>query len=406
MSDILIQNANEVITSSIYPARGSKLRELRVLKNASILVKGEKLAEIDEAIDSAKLGLDGVIIAAKGKTVLPGFIDSHTHLVFAGTREDEFAMRIQGATYQEIAARGGGILSTVRATRTASKDELKAIAKHYLNLALEHGTTTMEVKSGYGLDLENELKILEAIEELNAEQPVELVPTFMGAHAVPPECDKAEYVRRVIEMLPVVSRKAKFCDVFCEGGYFSIDESKMILEKAKEYGLTPRLHADQLTNNGGAKLGVEIGAASVDHLEQISDEEIELLAASNTGATLLPGVSFFLNYGYPPARRIIDQGCIMALASNFNPGSCMTLSMQMVMAIACTQMRLSPEEAVNAATANGAYALGLSHLGALEVGKQADLLILDVPSYRMIPYFFGVNHVETVIKRGAIVKGR
>ncbi len=406
MADIFIQNANEIITSPGCPARGATLRKLRAWKDGSILIRGGHIAAIAGSINSTELERDTVIIDAKGKTVLPGFVDSHTHLIFAGTREGEFAMRIGGATYQEIAAKGGGILSTVKATRAAGKDELKAIATHYLAIALAHGTTTMEVKSGYGLDLENELKILEVIEELNEEQPVELIPTFMGAHAVPPECGKADYVRRVVEMLPVVSPKAKFCDVFCEDGYFDVTESRLILERAKECGLSPRLHADQFTNNGGAKLAVELDAVSADHLEKISDEELDLLAASNTCATLLPGVSFFLNYGYPPARKMLDKGCITALASNFNPGSCMTLSMQMVIAIACTQMHMTPEEAINSATVNGAYALGLSHVGTLEVGKQADVLILDVPNYRMIPYFFGVNHVATVIKRGKIVKSR
>ncbi len=407
MPDILIQNASEIVTATSFPARGVSLREIKIWRNGSVHVQGDKIAAIGDLLDVEKeVERGATVINANGKTVLPGFVDSHTHLIFAGTREGEFAMRIGGATYQEIAAQGGGILSTVRATRAANKDELKAIAKRYLALALEHGTTTMEVKSGYGLDLENELKILEVIEELNSEQPIELVPTFMGAHAVPPDCSKSNYVGRVIDMLPIVAGKAKLCDVFCENGYFDIEESRLILEKAKECGLIPRLHANQFSNNGGARLAVELGAASVDHLEHVSDEEIELLARSNTCATLLPGVSFFLNYGYPPARKMIDQGCIVALASNFNPGSCMTLSMQMVIAIACTQMRMSPEEAINAATVNGAYVLGLPHLGVLKVGMQADLLILDVPNYRMIPYFFGVNHVETVIKRGKIVKSR
>jgi imidazolonepropionase len=407
MPKLLIKNANELVSPVACPSRGKSLNELRVWQNGSLYIENETIAEIGHLQDfENKISQDTVIIDASGKTVLPGFVDSHTHLVFAGTREEETAMRISGATYQEIAAKGGGILSTVKATRAASKAELKKIARHYLAIALEHGTTTMEIKSGYGLELETELKILQVIEELGHEQPIELVPTFMGAHAVPPEHDKTDYVAEVISMLPKIATKAKFCDVFCENGYFDLDDSRQILEHAKQLGLIPRMHVDQFSNNGGVKLGVDLGATSVDHLEKISDEEISALAASNTCATLLPGVSFFLNYGYPPARKIIDQGCITALATNFNPGSCMTFSMQMIIAIACLQMRMTAEEAINAATANGAYALGLDDVGILEVGKQADIIILDVPNYRMLPYFFGVNHVEKVIKRGEIVWSR
>jgi len=245
--------------------------------------------------------------------------------------------------------------------------------------------------------------MLEVVEELNKKQTVELVPTFLGAHAFPDDVSRDEYIQNILDMLPAVSGKAKFCDVFCEQGYFTVDESRAILEKAKEYGLSPRIHADQFTSSGGVKLAVEVGAVSADHLEQITDEEIEILASSNTAATLLPGVSFFLSYGYPPARKIIDAGCITAIATDFNPGSCMCISMQMVMAIACTQMSMTPEEVLNAATINAAYSLGLTNMGSIEPGKQADVLIMDVPNHRLIPYFFGENHVNTVIKKGRVV---
>lgn len=404
MSGILIKNAAEIATPIGEVKQGGALKELHLIHGGSIYIKDGLIQNVGN-LDDFEHHITGnpEIIDASGKTVIPGFIDAHTHLVFAGTREDEFSMRIGGATYREIAERGGGIKRTVKDTRLASKTELVETAGAYLEHALHNGTTTMEVKSGYGLDLETELKMLEVVEELNKTQPVELVPTFLGAHAFPEDISRDEYIQNILDMLPAVSEKAKFCDVFCEQGYFTIDESRAILEKSKEYGLSPRLHANQFTSSGGAKLAVEVGAVSADHLEQVTDEEIEMLSSSNTAATLLPGVSFFLNYGYPPARKIIDAGCITAIATDFNPGSCMCISMQMVMAIACTQMDMTPAETLNATTINAAYSLGLTSVGSLEPGKQADVLIMDVPNYRMIPYFFGENHVNTVIKKGSVV---
>lgn len=404
MSDILIKNAAEIATPVGGVKRGGALKELLLVQGGSIYIKDGLIQKIGNLDDfEHHIAGNPEVIDATGITVIPGFIDAHTHLVFAGTREDEFSMRIEGATYREIAERGGGIKRTVKDTRLASKAELVETAGYYLKHALRNGTTTMEVKSGYGLDLETELKMLEAVKELNKNQPVELIPTFLGAHAFPEDISRDEYVQSVLDMLPAVSGKAKFCDVFCEEGYFTIEESRAILEKAKEYGLSPRLHADQLTSSGGVKLAVKLGAVSVDHLEQITDEEIEILSHSDTTAILLPGVSFFLNYGYPPARKIINAGCITAIATDFNPGSCMCISMQMVMAIACTQMSMTPEEVLNAATVNAGYSLGITNVGSLEQGKQADVLIMDVPNYRMIPYFFGQNHVNTVIKKGEVV---
>ena len=413
MSDIVIKNAAEIATPTRGVKRGAALKELQVIPGGSVYCKDGsiralgKFEEIEREITGNSIMENLEVIDARGKTVIPGFIDAHTHLVFAGTREDEFSMRISGATYQEIAERGGGIKKTVQDTRRASTSELVATAGVYLQRALHSGTTTMEVKSGYGLDAESELKILDVIDELNRTQPVELIPTFLGAHAFPGDVPRDEYITNIFDMIPAVAKKAIFCDVFCEEGYFTVEESRAILEKAKKYGLTPRLHAAQFTPDfRGAELAVEVGARSVDHLEQISGEEIETLARSDTAATLLPGVSFFLNYGYPPARKIIDSGCITAIATDFNPGSCMCISMQMVMAIACLQMRMTPEEALNAATVNAGYALGMTHAGSLQPGSQADLLIVDVPNYKMIPYFFGENHVETVIKKGEIVWSR
>lgn len=404
MKNILIKNASEIVASGSRPKRGKDLRELSVIPDGTIsIIDGLIQNAGDSDTEQTRSDKHAKIIDARGKTVIPGFIDAHTHLIFAGTREDEFCKKIEGATYQEIARSGGGIRRTVNQTRKASKAELVETSAHFLQQALQYGTTTMEVKTGYGLDLKTELKMLDVIDELNRVQPVDLIPTFLGAHAVPDNTSKEEYIKQVLKMIPEVAGRARFCDVFCEEGYFTVDESRKILEQAKKYGMTPRLHADQLTNNGGTQLAVEIGARSVDHLEQISDDEIALLASSDTAATLLPGVAFFLNYGYPPARKIIDSGCITALATDFNPGSCMSVSMQMMMSIACTQMRMTPDEALNAATINAAYSLGLDTVGSIEPGNQADLLIVDVPNYKMIPYFFGVNHVETVIKKGEIV---
>jgi imidazolonepropionase len=401
---ILIQNPNQIVTAASSPARGPALKKLHTWHDCSLLIRNESIEKIAPAAEMmSMIDEDTLIIDARGKTVMPGFVDSHTHLIFAGTREGEFELRIQGASYAEIAAQGGGIVQTVLKTRAADKGELMEIAQKYLTMALQHGTTTMEVKSGYGLDLENEMKILDVIHELDRSQPIDLIPTFMGAHAVPPGRDKNTYIQEILAMLPITSQKARFCDVFCEKGYFDVEQARCILQEGLKFGLVPRLHADQLSNNNSVQMAVKLHARSVDHLELISESEIGILSASDTCATLLPGVPFFLNYGYPPARKIIDSGCIMALASNFNPGSCMTLNMQLILTLACTHMSMTPDEAIIAATANGAYALGLENTGVIRPGLQADILILDVPNFLILPYFFGFNHVETVIKEGNIV---
>jgi imidazolonepropionase len=407
MPDYLIKNISEIATPTSGVKRGKQLSELSITHGDSIYIKDGLIREMGD-FDTIKSDIDGNphIIDGIGKTAIPGFIDSHTHLVFGGRRENEFGQRIKGATYREIAESGGGIKKTVADTRKASKNELVEYASVYLANALQNGTTTMEVKTGYGLDLDTELKMLEVIDELNKMQPVELIPTFLGAHTVPEGLSKNDYIVQVLEMIPAVSGRAKYCDVFCEEGYFSVEDTRKILEKGLESGLKPRIHVDQFTDSGGLKLGIEIGACSVDHLEVISDEDIQLLAKSNTAAAMLPGVSFFLNYGYPPARKIIDSGCITVIATDFNPGSCMCISMQLIMSIACTQMKMSPEESLNASTVNAAYSLELENVGVLEPRKQADILIMDVPNFQVIPYYFGMNHVETVIKNGKIAWSR
>ncbi len=347
---------------------------------------------------------------AEGKVVLPGFVDSHTHMMFAGDRVHEFALRSQGASYQQIAEAGGGILSTIRHVRAASKKDLKKQTRRYLNQMMKHGTTTVEIKSGYGLDMDSEIKMLEAINELSDEEVLTVVPTFIGAHAYPPEYkeNKRVYVDLIIEkMLPYVGKKrlAVFCDVFCEKGYFELDESERILNEGKKWGMLPKVHADELTPLGGAALAARVGAVSADHLEHVTDQGITALRESGVIATLLPGVSFFLNHGYAPARKLIDAGVAVAIASDFNPGSCMSFSMPLMMTIACTQMRMTPEEALVACTLHGAAALNLSTtLGSIEVGKRADLIVADVPEYRFLAYHFGINHVVTTIKNGTILE--
>jgi imidazolonepropionase len=383
-----------------------------ILEGGSILIRDgviEWVGPTAEMPAAAKEERDAVWIDARGKVILPGFIDSHTHLIFAGSRVEEFEQRLRGASYAEIAAQGGGILSTVRQVRQASKEELKALARPRLRRLLQFGVTTIEVKSGYGLTTADEIKCLETIAELNAEGPWELVPTFLGAHAVPPEyrTDREGYVRSLCEeMLPEVARRglAEFCDVFCETGVFSVAESRRILTRARDLGLRLKLHADELSPLGGAELAAEVGAVSADHLLCITEKGIDALAAVGTVATLLPGTAFFLGVDYAPARRLIERGVAVALASDCNPGTCMTENLPLLGSMACTQMGMLPREVVTALTLNAAAALGRrDRLGSLTPGKQGDVIVCNVPDYREIFYHFGINHVECVVKRGRVV---
>ncbi len=409
---LVVKNAAQLVGSP-QPGprlrRGSALREVPTIPDGAVVIRGERIDWVGPTRDLPALPAAARVIDAAGQVVLPGFVDSHTHLIFAGSREDEFEQRLEGLTYQQIAERGGGINATVRRVRAASREELKSLARPRLQRLLSHGVTTVEVKSGYGLTPADEVKCLEAVAELNAEGPLELVPTFLGAHAVPPEyrSDRDGYLRLLIDdMLPEVARGrlAEFCDVFCETGVFSVEESRRILTRAHELGYRLKLHADELTPLGGAELAAQLGAASADHLLCVTEAGIDALAASGTVATLLPGTAFFLGMPWAPARQLIERGAAVAVASDCNPGTCPTENLPLVGAMACTQMKMLPAEVVNALTLNAAAALGRAdRLGSLEPGKQADLVLCDVPDYRHLFYHFGINHVRRVIKRGRVV---
>jgi imidazolonepropionase len=382
-----------------------------VIPHASVLMdEGEFRWVGPDAEFDLPLHEDVSVIDATGLVALPGFVDSHTHLLFAGSREDEFAMRAEGKTYQEIGAAGGGILSTVRATRAATKKDLKRTALRRLDDLLRAGTTTVEIKSGYGLTEDDEIKMLDAIHDLQSEHYSTIVPTFLGAHAIPPEfaSDPDGYVDLLCgRLLPYIAKRhlAVFCDAFCDTGYFTPAQTRRLLEVARSLGLKIKLHADQLSQIGASRLASELGAISIDHLEHLDAEGIRILSSGDSIATVLPGVSFFLHDAYPPARAIIDAGMPLAIASNFNPGSCMSYSMPLMMTIACTQMGMTPEEAITAATLNGAAALGLSdRCGSVEPGKEADLILYRIPNYRYLIYHFGVNHVASIIKHGVLLE--
>jgi imidazolonepropionase len=412
--NLALINIKELVT---VPARGRRfkagadMRDIGVVENAAVLIEGDRITWTGRMEELSMASMkERDVLDCLDRVVMPGFVDSHTHLVFAGSREDEFARRAEGISYEDIAASGGGILSTVRQLRAASKKDLKKRARRWLNGMLRHGTTTVEIKSGYGLDMEHEVKMLETINELSDEEVMTIVPTFLGAHAYPPEyADRRDdYVREITDrMIPYIGTKklASFCDVFCERGYFDVDDCNTILQRGKAFGMAPKIHAEELSAGDGAALAGILRATSADHLEHVTDDGIRALAGSSVVATLLPGVSFFLRHAYAPARRLIAGGVPVALASDFNPGSCMSYSMPLMMTLAVTQMGMSPEEAITAATLNGAAALNLSDdLGSLEPGKRADLLVLDIPNYRFLPYHFGENHVHRIVKSGVVLE--
>jgi imidazolonepropionase len=384
------------------------MRELAIIPNGGMTIEDGRVSLTGPSADIEKgLGADTQIIDASGKVVLPGFVDAHAHPVFGGNRVDEFEMRARGATYEEIAAGGGGIRSTVAKTRAASEEELLAQAKRHAGWFLGSATTTVEAKSGYGLSVDDEIKILRVIRRLNAETPIEFVPTFLGAHAVPDEFRGApeQYVALVIhKMLPrvVEEQLAESCDVFCERGYFDITEAERILRAAKDHGLRLRMHVDQLTNSGGGFLAARLKAATADHLEQANSAEIGALAEAGVQPVLLPGSVYSLGKTrYPPAREMIDAGLAVVLATDFNPGSSPTTSMPMVLSLAATQVKMSPAESVSAATINPAYSLNRGgQIGSLEPGKRANFALYDCADYREIAYYFGVSLVHSVYVSG------
>ena len=410
MNTLAVLHAAQLVTLAgpERPRVSSEMNEVALIKDGGMLVQDGRVvrtgssAEIEKALPAATQ-----IVDATGKVVLPGFVDAHAHPVFAGDRLEEFEMRARGATYEQIAAGGGGIRSTVRKTRAASEGELLAQAKKHAQWFLQGGTTTVEAKSGYGLTLEDELKILRVIRRLNAETPIEFVPTFLGAHAIPDEfCSAPEqYVALVIhKMLPRVAEEqlAESCDIFCERGYFDLADSEKILRAAMEHGLRLRMHVDQLTNSGGAFLAARLRAATADHLEQANADEIAALREAGVQPVLLPGSVYSLGKTrYPSARDMIEAGLAVVLASDFNPGSSPTPSMPMVLSLATTQMKMTPAESVTAATINAAYSLNRGDkIGSLEAGKLANFALHDCADYRELAYYFGISQTHSVYVRG------
>lgn len=411
---MLIHSAAQLLTLAGGPQRGRQLGQLRLIEDGAVLLAGDRIAAAGSSAELRAAYPHEPAFDARGCVVMPGFVDAHTHLVWSGDRAAEFELRLQGKTYQEIMASGGGIVSTVRATRSASMAGLLAQTRQRAHNIFRHGVTTAEAKTGYGLEIASELRQLEVLLRLDAEGPLEIAPTFMGAHAVPPEFghDAGGYATDVCDhMLPALiawwqahgaGRPLPFVDVFCETGAFSLEQSRQILTAARSLGFPLKIHADEFDNLGGAGLAVALGAASADHLVKTSPAEIKALAGSDTVAVALPCTPFGLaDAHYTPARAMLDAGGLLAIASDLNPGTGWCENMQFVIALACRYLRLTPGEAIAAATINAAAAIGRAdRIGSLEPGKQADLLVLSVGDYRQLGYRFGANLVRAVIKRG------
>jgi imidazolonepropionase len=432
---LFFRNAEQLLTLGglPYPRRGEALSQLGIIPQGGLLTQGASILRVGptRSLEREARRLKAEVVDCRGSVVMPGFVDSHTHLVFAGNRVGDYEKRLQGKTYEEIARAGGGIRLSAQKVLQASVNSLVRQAGGFLKQFAAHGTTTLEVKTGYGLDVTQEMKLLEAIRRLRKTSELELVPTLLAAHALPPQYAGRPdaYIETVIrELIPRVApvgahghaplhahshapvrdpheKLAEFIDCFCDRGAFSVEQCRKVLAAGKRQGLTPRLHAEQLTHTGAAHLAVEAEAASADHLDKLSPADIRALARSEVVATLLPGANFHLGLKtYPPARKLIDAGAIVALATDFNPGTSPTLNMQFILSLACSALRMTPAEAISAATINAAWALRRAdRLGSLEPGKQADLIVMDVGDYREIPYYFGVNHCRMTVKAGAVI---
>jgi len=401
--DILIKNAAEIVTMKgpNRPRIKNEMSDIGIAKNGSIAIKDGLIFDLGKNLKYKA----ETVIDAKGKTVLPGFVDPHTHLVFSGSREFELDWKLKGLSYIDIKKKGGGISYTVEKTRKASVKNLEDQARDRLDRMLLNGTTTIEAKSGYGLDTKSELKILKVQNKLNESHPVDIVSTFLGAHAIPEDLSSKEYIDILIEdMIPKAKKYAKFCDVFCEKGFFNNSESKRILIEAKKHDMTPKIHADEITDTNGASLAAEVNAISAEHLLKISKKGIKDMAEKGVIGVMLPGTPFSLMMkNYAPARKMIDSGVPIALATDLNP-NCYVENMQFIIQLACFNMNMTAAESICAATFNAACSINMSEsVGSIQIGKQADIIILDCPNHMFLPYHFGTNLVERVIKKGCII---
>jgi imidazolonepropionase len=411
---ILIKNIKQLVQTEETPqlkVAGAAMKQLPCISNAWLAIEDDFIVGFGSMDDWEGITdwKNLTVLDASDKLVMPCYCDSHTHIVYAGSRENEFVDRINGLTYEQIFERGGGILNSAKRLQHASEEELVTAALQRIHDVILQGTGAIEIKSGYGLSVEAELKMLRVIKKLKAVSPIPVRATFLGAHAIPAayKNDKTGYIRLLIqELMPVIEKEqlAEYCDVFCEQNYFTPDETLEILTAAKKHGMIPKVHAEQLSNYGGVLTGVKAGAISVDHLEYVTDKEIEALKNSETMPTVLPGAAFFLNLPFPPARQMMDAGLPLAIASDYNPGTSPSGNMNMMISFCCVQYKMTPEEAINGATINSAYAMGLSEThGSIAIGKKANVFITkEIPGYAYIPYSFGNNLIETVIINGAV----
>ena len=410
--DLIIKNIGKLVTmeNSFFPRIGNQMNELTILENAYIAVVQGKIFQVGTGDDYKELvGKNTVIDDASGMLVTPGLIDSHTHLVHGGSRENEFSKKLNGVPYIQILQEGGGILSTVNATKNATFDELYSKAKKSLDRMLEFGVTTVEEKSGYGLEFETEVKQLQVAHKLDKDHPVDLVHTFLGAHAVPVEykSNSKAYIKLLVEeIMPKIKEMnlAEFCDVFCEEGVFSVEESEYILSKAKEMGYKLKIHADEIVPIGGAELAAKLGCISADHLMAASDEGLKNMAENGVIANILPGTSFNLNKPSADARKMIDLNVPVSLSSDYNPGSCPSENLQFVMQLGCLNLNMTPNEVLSAVTINAAHCIDRANeIGSIEIGKKADIAIFDAPNVEYLMYHFGINHIDRVYKEGKLV---